>query len=86
MTTWEKFIYKNPQRDRDSSGKDYIEKMLRVTYYCGAGEYSRDKIIARDVDGDIVGLVEWNPLMVERTSVMPETVGESVYEAACNEL
>lgn len=84
VTVWERSRYKEPQRL--GPGEFYIEKVSRVTFYCGKRQWSFDQVVVRDLDGKSVGSAQWEPREIESRDVVPESAGEFSYKAACNEL
>lgn len=80
---WERATYKRPQRS--SSGKTYIEDMSRATYYCDSRKHSFDQFIWRDVSGNVVTSQQLRAYEIEVEGVIPQTIGEVKYLAACGD-
>lgn len=82
VTVWERARFEEPQRS--ASGKMYVEDMTRATYYCGSRQKSYDQFTFRDAEGTVVANVQLKSWEVTRRDMMPETIGEAMYEAACS--
>lgn len=82
VTVWERTKFVTPQRS--TSGETYVEEVARSTYYCGSRKHSSDQFTWRDANGEVVYSRTLEIWEIERLDVMPETVGEAMYEAACN--
>ena len=82
VTAWERTRYAKPKRA--DSGETYVEVMTRSTYYCGSRQSSYDQGARRNVDGEVITSLKWESWEVKRSDVMPDTIGESTYEAACS--
>lgn len=82
VTVWERARFEEPQRS--GSGKIYVEDMTRATYYCGSRQKSYDQFTFRDAEGTVVASVQLKSWEVTRRDMMPETIGEAMYEAACS--
>lgn len=84
VTVWARMMFKRPQRS--SSGKAFVERVTHETYYCDSRQSSEDEFTWRDSVGNIVVSEQLKSWEVKRDSVMPDTVGEAMYEAACDEM
>lgn len=82
VTVWERTRFAKPRHS--SSGKAYVEDVSRSTYHCGSRKHSFDQFTWRDADGEVVQSRTLKSWEIERQDVMPETIGEAKYEAACN--
>lgn len=69
-----------------AGGKTWIELIARNTFYCGSRRTSFDQETARNAAGDVVHSRQLKSYEIETEGVMPDSIGESEYEAACNEL
>ena len=81
ITVWERTRFARPQQS--ASGKTYVEDIIRATFYCGSRQSSFDQITSRDTNGLVVESVQLKIWQVDRQNLMPETIGETKYEAAC---
>ena len=81
-TVWERIRYAEPQRTK--SGKTYVEDMTRATYYCGIRQKSFDQYTLRDANGLVAVSAQLKGYQEERLDMMPDTIGEAMYEAACS--
>ena len=82
VTVWERTTYANP---RHSTGKSYVEDIARATYYCNSRKHSFDQFTWRDASGKVVYSRTLKSYEVEIQDVMPQTIGEAKYEAACDD-
>jgi hypothetical protein len=82
VTVWQRTRYANPKRS--ASGKSYVEDVTRATYYCGFRQKSYDQYTLYDAAGSPVLSVQLKSWEVQRRDMMPETIGEAMYEAACD--
>ncbi len=81
VTVWKRTRYVKPQRT--PSGKIYSESISRTTFVCGQRQTSFDQLTVRDSAGQIVYDRKRKSWEIELSDVMPDTVGEVMYEAAC---
>lgn len=81
ITVWSRTRFSKPRRE--ASGKLYVEEVSHDTFYCGARKSSYDEFTWRNDSGDVVFSRQLKSWEIEKRSVMPDTVGETVYIAAC---
>lgn len=82
ITVWTRINFRTPQKD--SSGKTYIQRTVRDTYYCGSRQSSFDQATRRNAAGEVVSSYRLESWEVKRDDVMPDSLGEAMYEAACS--
>lgn len=84
VTVWVRWEYTKPQHP--PSGKIFVEDVSRYTFYCGSRQISYNQFTWRDASGQVVynsgKLKNWE---IERKDVMPETIYEFMYKAACDD-
>ena len=83
VIVWTRTRYAKPQRL--TSGKAWIELIARNTFFCSDRRTSFDQEMARNAAGDVVHSHQLKSYEIEIESVVPDSIGEKQYEAACNE-
>ena len=81
VMVWKRTIFKANQKSR--SGKTFISTVTRNTYYCHSRQSSHDQITWRNSAGEVVYSDHLKSWEIERHSIQPDTVGEALWEAAC---
>lgn len=81
VQVWVRMLHAQPQELGDYGS--YVELTNHNTYFCGAREVSTKTMAARDAAGAVVGSVTLESWEIEREPVLPESLGEAAYEAAC---
>jgi len=83
VTVWERTRYTEPQKS--STGKSFVEDVTRATYYCGSGQSSYEQFTWWNSAGEVVASQQLESWEIKRKAVIPDTVGEAMYKAACDD-
>jgi len=82
VTAWWKFTYKSPRKDK--TGDTYDEWSKLTIFYCSYRQVSDLSTIQR-LRGNVVWSYDFKSYELEHQPVGPDTVGETILEAVCNE-
>lgn len=83
VTVWIRNAYDKPKTDK--AGDTYDEALNLSTYHCASRQYTK-KVASQRLRGKPVWSYEYKSYEQERKSIMPDTVGEVIMEAVCNDL
>ena len=82
VMVWKRSRYENPQR-LGSEAIPFVEALERNTFYCGSRQYSINDYVVRNDADEVVASSQLKSWEIERTNVVPGTIGETAYKAAC---